>query len=98
MDDRKVSISPQYPDGRVGADAAPIAPCARRPAGLEDKPVISGPDQVERWPADAVPESTFVVYCGDVQRVSEGFAIALRAMGIEGHVELPTTHQNKEDS
>jgi hypothetical protein len=81
MDDRKASISSHDPGARLGADAASMAPCVRRLAGLEDKPVVSGPDQDQRWPADAVPESTFVVYCGNAQQVSEGFAIALRVMG-----------------
>jgi hypothetical protein len=39
-----------------------------------------------------------VVYCGNAQRVSEGFAIALRAMGVEAHIGLPTTNQNREDN
>jgi hypothetical protein len=102
MDDRKVSISSHDPGGRVGADAAPIAPCVRRPAGLEDKPVVSGRDQVERWPADAVPESSFVVYCGSAQHVSDGFAIALRAMAVGANLLLedgapPATSSNRED-
>jgi len=102
MDDRKVSISSHDPGGRVGADAAPIAPCVRRPAGLEDKPVVSGRDQVERWPPDAVPESSFVVYCGRAQHVSDGFAIALRAMAVGANLLLedgppPATSSNRED-
>jgi hypothetical protein len=102
MDDRKASISPHDPGGRLGADAASMAPCVRRPAGLEDKPDVSGPDQDQRLPADAVPESSFVVYCGNAQQVSDGFAIALRVMGAEATLLLeddapPAASSNQED-
>jgi hypothetical protein len=49
-----------------------------------------------RPPLSVKTRSSF--YCGDAQRVSEGFAIALRAMGVEGNVGLPTNNQNKEDN
>jgi rhodanese-related sulfurtransferase len=39
-------------------------------------------DPVEPLPPDPPRESSLVVYCGNAQQVSEGFAIALRAMGI----------------
>jgi 3-mercaptopyruvate sulfurtransferase SseA len=98
MDDRKASISPHDPGGRVGADAAPIAPRVRRSTGVEHKLVLPVPDEARRLPANPPREDPIVVFCGNAQRASEGFAIALRAMGVEGHVGLPTTNQNKEDN
>jgi hypothetical protein len=98
MDDRKASIPSHDPGGRVGADSAPIAPRVRRSTDLEHKLVLPAADQAERLPANPLREDPVVVYCGNAQRVSEGFAIALRAMGIEGHVGLPTTNQNREDN
>ena len=98
MDDRKASTSSHHPGGRIGADAAPIAPRVRRSTDLEHKLVLPIPDQAERFPANPLREDPVVVYCGNAQRVSEGFAIALRALGVEGDVGLPTTNQNKEDN
>jgi hypothetical protein len=40
-------------------------------------------------PTDAVRESSSVTYSGSARRISEGFAIALRAMGFEAGI-LPT--------
>ena len=98
MDDRKASISSHDPGGRVGADSAPLAPRVQRSTDVERKLVLPAADQAVRLPANPRGEDPVVVYCGHAQRVSEGFAIALRAMGVEGHVELATTNQNKEDN
>jgi hypothetical protein len=83
MDDRKTSISLHDLFGRIGADSAAIAPGVRRRTDVEHK--LAGPtlDQVERSPINPQRESSVVVYCGDAQEVSEGFAIALRAMGVK---------------
>jgi hypothetical protein len=91
MDDRKLSTSPDGLSERPGADAAPMAPGVRRPAGLED--------QVERLPADALRESSFAVYYGNAQQVSEGFAIALRAMGVGARADdaPPATSSDEEE-
>ena len=56
-----------------------------------------------RQPADPLRESSLIVYCGNAQQVSEGFAIALRAMGVEanflhGDIALPATSPNREDN
>jgi hypothetical protein len=101
VDDRKTSISLHDLVGRVGAVAAWIAPGVRRAADVDDKRVGFVPEQVEQLPPDPLREGS-VVYCGDAQQVSEGFAIALRAMGVgssilPGHVGLPTISQNGED-
>jgi hypothetical protein len=83
MDDRKTSISLHHLFGPIGADAATIARAFDVAPTAEHK--LAGPilDQVERSPIDPQRESSVVVYCGDAQEVSEGFAIALRAMGVK---------------
>jgi 3-mercaptopyruvate sulfurtransferase SseA len=98
MDDRKASISSHDPGGRVGADSAPLAPRVQRSTDVERKLVLPAADQAVRLPANPRREDPVVVYCGHAQRVSEGFAIALRVMGVEGHVGLPTINQNREDN
>jgi hypothetical protein len=97
MDNRRPSVFPfsHDPGGRVGIDAAPNV---RRFTDLKHKPVLPASDQAERMPANPLREDLFVVYSGNARRVSEGFAIALGVMGVEGHVGLPTTNQNMEDN
>lgn len=103
MDDRKHPISPQDFYARIGADAAPIVADVRRAADQDDELVVPVRDHAERLPADCLRESPLIVYCGNAQQVSEGFAIALRAMGAEanflqGDIALPTTNRNREDN
>jgi hypothetical protein len=100
--DRKTRISLHDFFGRIGADTAAIAPDVRRATDVEETLVGFVPEQVEQLPLDPLREGSVVVYCGNAQEVSEGFVIALRAMGVEpsilqGHVGLPTTNQNRED-
>ena len=54
-------------------------------------------------PTDSVRESSSVTYSGSAQRISEGFAIALRAMGVGADIlpvdpAPPDTSSNLEDS
>jgi hypothetical protein len=103
MDDRKASISLHDLFGRIGADTAAIAPDVRHATDVEHKLVGPLLVQVERSPLNAQRESSVVVYCGDAQQVGEGFAIALRAMGItasisQGDAGPPAAHENKEDN
>jgi hypothetical protein len=70
---------------------------------MNDRKVsLSSHDPGEPMDVEAAPMAprvdSCVVFCGNAQRVSEGFAIALRAMGVAGHVGLPTNNQNKEDT
>ena len=100
--DRKTRISLHDFFGRIGADTAAMAPGVRRVTDVEHKLASPILDQVEGSPSNPRCESSVVVYCGNAQEVSEGFVIALRAMGVEpsilqGHVGLPTTNQNRED-
>jgi pyruvate/2-oxoacid:ferredoxin oxidoreductase beta subunit len=87
MSDRKTSISIHYPFGQIGADTAAIAPGVRRATDVEHR--LAGPvlDQAKRSPLNPERESSVVVYCGDAQQVSEGFAIALLAMGVVASIQ-----------
>jgi hypothetical protein len=67
-------------------ESAPIAVDVRRPADPDDMPAVPVPDQVERLSADPPRESSLIVYCGSEQEVREGFAIALRAIGVEVNI------------
>ena len=81
MHDRR-PLSPLHDaDGRIGSDAKPIAADLRHSAELDDMLAVPGRDPVERLP-DVL---SMVVYCGSDQQVSEGFAIALRIMGIDAN-------------
>jgi hypothetical protein len=102
VDDRR-PLSPLHdPDGRIGSDAVPIAADLQHSAELDDMLAVPGHDPVERL-ADALQhESSMVVYCGSDQQVSEGFAIALRIMGVDANflpagTALATTNPDRED-
>jgi len=64
---------------------------------------LCGQIDADAAPTGSVCESSSVVYSGSASRVSEGFAIALRAMGFEAGI-LPLdiaqsdTTPNPEDS
>jgi hypothetical protein len=103
MDERRRSIFLHGLCGRIGSGAAPIVVDLRRPADLDDELVASTRGQVERVLADPLRKSSPIVYCGNVQQVSEGFAIALRAMGVEANflpvdIALPAASAKREDN
>ena len=91
MDRSKNSISPHDLYARLGSESAPIVIDVRGPVDLAkmDKLIVPAryypPDQVERWRSDLLNDNSVVVYCGDGQQVSQGLAIALRAMGVEAN-------------
>jgi hypothetical protein len=102
MDEPKLSISPYGLRGRIGSEAAPIAVDCRRSADLDDKLVAPPPDRVEP-PAGPLRENSLIVYCNSEQEVRKGFAIALRAMGVEANflpadIAPPTASSNREDN
>jgi hypothetical protein len=74
MNEPRPQTSQRDPSGRTGAHAAPIA--------VDNTVVAPSPDQAEA-PANRLGESSHVVYCDNDQDVRKGFAIALRAMGLE---------------
>jgi hypothetical protein len=82
MDNPKPPISPLDPNRRVGADAAPITGDDRRLDVPNDLVVVSSRDHVESL-ANRVREGSHALYCESEEEVSEGFAIALRIMGLE---------------
>jgi hypothetical protein len=77
---------------------------------MDDRKLSTSPDhldQVERPAAEPPRESSQIVYCGTEQQVREGFAIALRAMGVAmgvmadslpGDVALPAIGPDREDN
>lgn len=74
MDEPKLKTSPYCPRGRIGADAAPMA--------VDDAVVAPGPDQAEA-PVNFLRKGTHIVYCDNEKEVREGFALALRIMGLK---------------
>jgi hypothetical protein len=87
MDEDRPSISPPDLYAWLGADAAPTGLGVRRSVDLDDKHVVPTRDQVEPLSANPLRESSVVIYCGNEQQVSEGFAIALRAMGVVASIQ-----------
>ena len=85
MDGSKQSIPSHDVAAQVGSDTELTAADLGRPADS----------------SGALSESTMIVYCGDDERVGQGFMLALRAMGIEtnlpeGDVDLPWGRANPE--
>ena len=72
MNERRPKTSQLERFGPTGAHSAPIA---------VDNPVVAAsPDHAD--PPDPLGAVSHVVYCASEQEVREGFAIALRAMGL----------------
>jgi type II secretory pathway component HofQ len=66
------------------------------------KPAISL-SNADAVPTDSVRNSSSVIYFGSTQQISEGFAVALRAMGFEAGIlssdlAQSDTTSNPEDS
>jgi hypothetical protein len=49
------------------------------PTSLRD---LCGPTDADPAPTDSGPGDSSVIYFGNARQISEGFAIALRAMGV----------------
>ena len=81
MDDRR----PVSPGEQIGSDPVPTATDLRHPAELDAMRALPGGEPIERLPNALRRDSSKVVYSGTDQRVSEGFAIALRIMGIDAN-------------
>ena len=59
-----------------------------------------GQTDAEAVPDDSVREGSSIIYFGSAQQISEGFAIALRAMGFEAmpsNIARSDTTSNPED-
>jgi hypothetical protein len=103
MDDRRPSFLLHDLCGQIGSDAVPIAADIQYSAELEHELAFPGRDPIERRPADLPHQSSLIVYCGGNEAVGGGFAIALRAMGVEANVlhrdiALATNSPNREDN
>jgi hypothetical protein len=101
VDERRLSLPLQDLCQQVGSNAAPGTADIRRPADLNGKLAVPARDQSGRLPAAPPRESSVIVYCGN--EVNEGFAIALRLMGLHANCPppsdpLPTTGPNREDN
>ena len=102
MEDRR-PISPLHDPDDGSALAVPIAADLQHSAELDNMLAVPGRDPVER-PRDALQtESSMVVYYGTEQQVSEGFAIALRIIGVDANflpagTALATDSPNTEDN
>jgi hypothetical protein len=102
MDDRRPSFPLHDLCGQIGSTAVPIAADVQHSAELDDKLAVPGRVPTERLPTALERQSSHIVYCSTEQQVSEGFAIALRAMGVEanfylGGIAPADKSQNKED-
>jgi hypothetical protein len=91
----KRRVLPNKLGERTRADVAPALANVRYPAD-QNKVAVSA----DR--SDQLTQNGFDLYCGDAQRIGEGFAIALRAMGIEAdfspdEVALVPVRQTTED-
>ena len=63
--------------------------------------VTSGQTDADAVPGDSVREGSPIIYFGSAQQISEGFTIALRAMGFEAvPSDIAQSHatSNPEDS
>jgi hypothetical protein len=101
MDGRKPSPPPHDLCGQPGNDTVPIAAGIEQSAGSDDSLTVSRCDSIDR-PSATRRENSQIVYCGTDERVSEGFAVALFAMGVDAHflhaeIAMPAEHPNRED-
>lgn len=99
MDDRRPTFLLHELYGQSGSDAAPIAANVQHYAEL----AAPGREPVEQLPTGLERESSQIVYCGMEQQIGEGFAIALRAMGVEANflpwgVAMAARSPNREDN
>jgi hypothetical protein len=72
----------------------------KHPISLRD---LCGRIDADAAPIDSLSGGSSVIYFGNAQQVSEGFAIALRAMGVGANTPPadfapPDTNSNREDN
>jgi hypothetical protein len=103
MDDRKPSFPHHDPCRQTGSDSVPMMADVRHSAEPEAKLSAPGYNSTEPLPTVREHESSQMVYCGSAQQVSEGFAIALRIMGLDANfppvgIAPATSTPNTEDN
>jgi hypothetical protein len=101
MDGRKPSFPLNDLCGQPGTDVGPIAAGIEQSGGPGDSLAVSRRDSIDRLSATQ-RESSQIVFCGTDERVREGFAIALFAMGVDADllpadIALPAQHPNSEE-
>ena len=80
MDEPKPSTSPHDLRDLTGAEPAPARDGGRR---SRDNRVVAASHHQVPLAERPFPEGSHVVYCDNALEVQEGFAIALRMMGLE---------------
>jgi hypothetical protein len=100
MDGRKNPFSLPDHDETIDADTAQVATGVRRRTIPDDEIAARDPNESQLIESQVV-ERQVVVFCGDQQQVNEGFAIALRVMGLDADFlrgDIPPTaiHPNRE--
>lgn len=102
MDDRGPSFLSHDRCGQLSADTAPIAAAVQHSAEPGDSFAVPGRDSIDRPSTALQRESSRIVYRGSDERVREGSALALFAMGIDAHLPAdiaPPDHDpNTEDN
>jgi hypothetical protein len=78
MDERRQPLLHHDTCKRIGTDAAPVVVDVRR----DEQRVVPG-GQIDPLSAEPSRENSQTVFYGDEQLVREGFALALRAMGLD---------------
>jgi hypothetical protein len=79
MDEPKLPIFLHYRFGRTGADDAPVTVDNTHPANISV--VVARNDEVTSS-ANPHQENSHIVFCESEQDIREGFALALRIMGL----------------
>ncbi|WP_458760872.1 rhodanese-like domain-containing protein [Afipia sp. TerB] len=91
MDGNKLSISFHDLCADLGSGAAQFVVGIRRDAGFAKASQLLGPaanhspDNIEQWRSDLPGRRQVVTYCVHGDQVSQGVAIALRAMGVDAN-------------
>jgi hypothetical protein len=98
VDERRRSLPLHDIPERIGPDAAPSAGEVRPSTEGDARRVVPDAFQIEPLAAESSHENPQIVFYGDEQQVREGFAIALRAMGVGADIALPAARANREDT
>jgi rhodanese-related sulfurtransferase len=91
MDENKLPISPHDLYALLGSDAAPIVVDVRRDSDFANSDRLlspafhRSPDHVEQWQGELSDGRPVVTYCFHGDQVSQGVAMALRAMGVNAN-------------
>jgi hypothetical protein len=100
VDDRRPWFPSHDPCRQFGTDTVPIAADVQHSVEPGDSLAVTGP--IDHPSAAVQGESSPIVYYGSDERVREGFALALFAMGVAAHppadLAPPDHNPNREDN